>query len=109
MVQIEKRPRMYFGNIQGLYSGLCGFLHGIDAFPHMRSGPMDDAIAFVTVPNDFREFTRDALGVKEPNTLGWQDFIAAASETEDDAFKLFFELWHAYLATTNDECPTSRG
>ena len=105
---LELRPRMYLGNVKGLFSAFCGLVAGIDFAPSLsRSREMVSKEIEFKIPHEFRDFSLSKLGIDLSNTLGWQHHIAHTTESEDEAMALFFDLWRQFLGANGIEAPST--
>jgi hypothetical protein len=101
--RIRKRPGLYLGADNDSFTALCGFITGYQCGfgdgspkPHAPSVPADACL----LPSDFHRFVTEHYGRKFPDGgRGWQHFVREHADSEQAAFRLFFDLLVAYDST----------
>jgi len=93
---IHKRPGMYLGPSDHLFTRLGGFLAGYEAgfvCCNYKNGPKPEDL----VPHNFHKFVTERYGSTFPaGGKGWQYFIKENTSSEEEAFHLFFTLRAEY-------------
>jgi hypothetical protein len=96
---IRKHPGMYLGPNKASLAALCAFFTGYQCGywagspkPHAPSVPADSCL----LPEDFDQFVAQRLGERWPTGKSMWSFIREHTETEKEAFELFFRLVDEY-------------
>ena len=93
---IRDHTGLYWGNSERPFTSLVAFLNGYQVgfgmgASRIRIKPWD------LVPSDFHKFVTERFGRRFPDGgKGWQTFIEENTKSEQEAFKLFFELRGQY-------------
>lgn len=98
LASIRQRPGMYLGPDNDSFTALCGFLSGYQsgywAGAKLQVATPADACL---VPHDFHRFVTEHYGREYPyGGHGWQHFVREHTDSEQAAFRLFFELLAEY-------------
>jgi len=97
---IRQRPGLYLGADNDSFTALCGFITGYQCgFWQGSSKPPSPSIPVEAclLPSDFPRFVTEHYGRKFPaGGRGWQWFVREHADSEQAAFRLFFELLAAY-------------
>jgi len=92
---IQKRPAMYLGNTDHIFTSFLGFVAGYQV------GYAAAQHGFMTfeqlVPADFSRFVTEYFGHTFPaGGKGWGTFISEHTASEQEAFEMFFRLREEY-------------
>ncbi len=93
---IRDHTGLYWGNSDHPFTSLVAFLNGYQVgfgvgSSRCRIEPSD------LVPSDFHRFVTERFGRRFPaGGKGWQTFIEENTESEEEAFHLFFQLRGQY-------------
>ncbi len=92
---IHRRPGIYLGPNDHLFTRLEGFLIGYQC--GFASGACKGTKPEDLVPDDFHKFVTEKYGFEYPaGGKGWQHFIKENTSSEKEAFDLFFILRDEY-------------
>ena len=97
---IRQRPGLYLGADNDNFTAFCGFITGYQCGfaagspkPHAPSVAADACL----VPFDFTRFVTEHYGRRFPDGgRGWAHFVREHADSEQAAFRLFFELLAEY-------------
>ncbi len=93
---IHKRPGLYWGDPEHPFTSLVAFLNGY-ALGYAQAGCRDYIPPTDLVPDDFHKFVTERFGRRFPaGGKGWSTFIRVHTNSELDAFELFFQLRQEY-------------
>ena len=101
---IEQTPGAYLSSTTHKYSALVGFIVG---FSNGTQYALND-VSKVVFPQEFGEFVRAELNRKHgferfTTSEHFFEMIRNEKDNEDEAFRLFFELWSKFRNRPFDE------
>lgn len=82
---VREKPVMLWGSSDHLFTSLIAFIAGV----RVAAGPE-------LVPLDFYKFVAKRLGEEPSGGQGWETFIRKHTNSEREAFELFFKLRDEY-------------
>jgi hypothetical protein len=88
---IQRRPAMYWGEVENLFDSLVAFLEGFD---HAIVASRADLPRLI--PPNFHEFVWRRIGSGPMNGHGWTSAIRLIAKSPSEAFDLFFTLREEY-------------
>lgn len=92
--EIRKRPALFLGNTKQPFTILLGFIAGYGV--GYGSGKHGVRPAHL-IPNEFSQFVTEHFGHSFPaGGKGWSSFVSEHTNSEQEAFELFFRLLDAY-------------
>ena len=94
LAAIQQRPGLYLGADNDSFTALCGFIGGYQSGFWAGSEPHASTAADAClVPSEFHRFVTERYGREYPDGgKGWQSFVREHADSEQAAFRLFFEL-----------------
>ena len=93
---IRRRPSMYWGNRPSHFDALIGFIEGFSCGVWATRDPESVSRVKSLVPEGFHEFVWRRVGKGPMGARGWQWAIRNATQSDKEAFELFFELREAF-------------
>ena len=103
LIGVRDRPGLYLGLYNDSFTALCGFITGYQvgyhhgSWAHANPPAADIDQHACLVPHDFHRFVTESYGRGYPDGgRSWQVFVREDSSSEQEAFRLFFELLAEY-------------